>query len=154
MKNSVRTTLIMTTLLVGSVGCGPSEPVGYVTGKATLGESPLPAGTKIFFEQSGKGYTAAGVVQEDGTFTMKYRREPELRPGDYLVFVGPPTSYMSESEYRALQKKVNAEYRSRGEKPPPSPDWVLPEKYYLSTTSPLRATVEPGDNVCNFTLEE
>jgi len=139
-------------LAVACSGCGDSAPVGYVSGKIEYEGKPVPAGNKVFFE--GSGYLAAAVIQENGAYTLNYMGSPEIPVGDYVVFVGPPTSTMSESEFYALKKKVAAEYRQRGEKPPPFPDWVLPAKYYRSETTPLFEAVEPGKNVIDIVLEE
>ncbi|MEM9656984.1 MAG: hypothetical protein AAF961_01360 [Planctomycetota bacterium] len=137
-----------------ALGCGGRTPVGYVTGSVSYDGKSVPPETRIFFEKSGQGYIAAGIVQEDGSFTLKRKKSEAIEPGDYAVFVGPPPSQLSEAEYRALKEKVDAEYRRRGEKPPPSPDWVLPTKYYQSSTSPLGETIEPGENVFEIVLED
>ena len=134
-------------------GCGDSSPYGQVSGKIEFGGKPVPAGNKVFFEQSSTGILAAGVIQDDGAYALNVQGSPKIPLGDYVVFVGPPTSNMSEAEFRALKKKVDAEYRSRGEEPPPFPDWVLPAKFYRSTTSPLRKTVEAGENQINLSLD-
>jgi len=138
-------------LAVLCLGCGDSKPVGYVSGMIEYDGKPVPAGNKVFFE--GSGYLAAAVIREDGSYTLNYKGSPEIPLGDYVVFVGPPTSMMTDAEFHALREKVAAEYRQRGEKPPPFPDWVLPARYYRSTTSPLRATVEPGDNAIPLSLD-
>ena len=144
---------IVIAIAVVCSGCGDSTPFGYVTGTVEYDGEPVPAGNKIFFELSSQGYIAGGVIQDDGTYTLNYKGSPEIPLGDYAVFVGPPTSTMSEGEFRALKAKVDAEYRSRGEKPPPSPDWVLPAKFYQPTTSPLRESVKSGDNVIHVSLD-
>lgn len=136
------------------LGCGNSDSVSYVTGTVKYAEGEVPTETRVFFELPGKGYLAAGIVQEDGTYQLKYKRAAKIQPGEFVVYLGPPATYLSEQEFRQLKKKVDAEFRSRGKSPPPSPDWVLPEKYYKSATSPLRATVEPGENVIDLTLED
>lgn len=139
---------------VASLGCGGSGSSSYVQGKVVYEGKPVAAGTGVFFEQPGKGYIASAAVAEDGTYQLQHKRSEAIRPGEYVVYVGPPVTYMTEQEFRRLKKKVAAEYRSRGEKPPRSPDWVLPEIYYQSATSPLRATLNPGDNVIDLTLED
>ena len=139
-------------LAVTFFGCESSTSVGYVSGKIENGGKPVPTGNKVFFE--GGGYLAAGVIQENGAYTLNYVGSPKIPVGNYVVFVGPPTSTMSEGEFYALKNKVAAQYRQRGEKPPPFPDWVLPARFYRSTTSPLRATVEPGDNDINLSLDD
>lgn len=150
---SVIVSIAMATVVVCS-GCGDSTPGGYVTGKVESGGELMPAGNKVFFEQSVKGLLAAGVIQEDGTYTLNYKGSPKIPMGDYIVFVGPPTSHMTEKEFYAFKAKVNAQFRSRGKKPPPFPDWILPAKFYRSTTSPLRETVELGDNVIDLLIDD
>ena len=137
---------------VACPGCGDSAHLGYVSGKIEYGGKAVPAGNKVFFE--GSGYLAAAEIQEDGAYKLNYMGSSEIPVGEYVVFVGPPTSNMSEAEFYALKQKVAAEYRQRGEAPPPSPDWVLPAKYYSSATSPLSEAVEPGENVIDIVLEE
>ena len=134
------------------MGCGNSTTVGTVSGKIEHGGKPIPTGHKVFFE--GNGYIAAGVIQDDSTYTLNYKGSSGIPLGSYVVFVGPPAVQRTDSEFDALLKKAAAEYRSRGEKPPLSPDWVLPSKFYLSTTSPLRETVEAGENIINLSLDD
>jgi hypothetical protein len=137
-----------------SLGCGDSAPVAYVSGKAEYEGKSVPVGTRIFFERPDTGYLAAGVIGEDGRYSLKHKRSPKVVPGEFVVFVGPPPSNLSEREFFKLKKKTDVEFRKKGKKPPRSPDWVLPAEYYLSTTSPLRKTVGPGDNVIDLTLED
>ena len=136
------------------LGCGKgnSESVGFVSGTIEYEGKPVPAGNKVFFEA--RGYLAAAEIQEEGAYALNYMGSPQIPVGEYVVFVGPPTSTMSEAEFNALKNKVAAEYQQRGEEPPPFPDWVLPAKYYRSTTSPLMEEVEPGDNVIDIVLED
>lgn len=147
--------LIATLLLLGNAGgCGGQPDHGTVSGTLTYDGKPVPMGTKVFFELEGKGAMAVGQVQEGGTYSLNYRGKDEIRLGEYAVFVGPPSSQLTQGEFLKLKAKVDAEYRAKGKTPPPSPDWVLPEAYYTSQSSPLRATVVAGDNTCDFALED
>ena len=132
-------------------GCADPN-VAYVTGTVTASRE-IPSGTRLFFEKPGTGYVAAAVIAADGSYELNYRRESKIEPGDYTVYVGAPKSTMSQKEYFDLKKKVEAEYRKRGEKPPLSPDWVLPAEYYQSSTSPLKESVEAGENVIAIEIE-
>lgn len=135
--------LLMAMLLLG--GCADPN-VAYVQGTVSSASQEIPAGTRLFFEKPGSGYMAAAVIGPDGSFELKYRREEEIEPGDYTVFIGPPKSTMTAKEFYELKAKVAAEYRERGEAPPPSPDWVLPVQYYASKSSPLKETIVAGKN--------
>ncbi|MGI9427652.1 MAG: hypothetical protein ACR2NM_03260 [Bythopirellula sp.] len=141
-------------IAVAGLGCGKSVPVGYVNGTVEFDGKPAPVDHVVFFQQPSKGIIAGGMIGENGEYVLKYRGAEGIPPGDYVVFVGPPASNMTEQEFAALKRKVDAEYRARGQKPPPSPDWVMPEKYYLASTSPLRESVTTGENVINIKLEK
>lgn len=139
--------------VLASQGCSSSEPAGTVTGTVKHGGEPVPAGTNVYFEQSSTGVIASSAVQSDGSYALQYQGTTMIPLGSYKVFIGPPESNLSEKEFYALKKKVDAEYRSRGEKPPPSPDWVLPAQFYTSATSPLSETVSEGENEIKITLQ-
>lgn len=142
-------------LAAGFAGCGANEPVGLVSGTALYADgSPIPEGTRVFFEQPGTGYVAVGIVASDGAYSLVYKRRPEIKPADYTVFIGPEPKEMTEAEFKQYEKKVAAEYRARGEQPPEAPSWVLPGKYYRVSTSPLRETVVVGENTINLTFEK
>lgn len=141
-------------LFLALLGCSKPANVGSVSGTVSFQGEPVPAGNIIYFEQSSKGYLAVSEIGENGSYTLNYQRTPDIPLGDYAVYVGPPESNMTQTEYYALKKKVDAEFRSRGEQPPPSPDWTLPAKFYAPTTSPLSATVEAGENDIPISLEE
>ena len=140
-------------VIVFSGGCSDSN-VAFVTGSTLYNGQPLPEETRIFFEQPGTGYIAAGIVQADGTFALNHNGLEEIVVSDYTVYVGPPQSNMTQGEFMEAKQKMEADYRKRGKKPPPSPDWVLPIQYYQSSTSPIRQTIEPGDNVVEILLED
>jgi len=141
--------------LIACLGCKPSKPSGSVTGKVQYqGESAATAGSHVYFEQSSTGYIASSEIQDDGTYSLKYQGTSQIPLGEFTVFVGPPETNLSEKEFFALKAKVDADFRRRGKKPPASPDWTLPERYYLSSTSPLRETVEQGENTINILLQE
>lgn len=139
--------------VLASQGCSPSQPSGTVTGTVKHEGEPVPTGTNVYFEQSSTGVIASSEVQSDGSYALRYQGTTMIPLGSYKVFIGPPQIDFTEKEYYALKKKVDAEYRARGEKPPPSPDWVLPAKFYTSATSPLSETVSEGENEITITLQ-
>lgn len=136
-----------------AVGCN-GDDYATVSGMVEYEESPVPAGTKVFFELPGSGYVAAAKIDEQGTFQLAYKGSPKLRIGEYSVFFGPPESNLSQDEFFKLKKKVDAEFRKKGKRPPPSPDWVLPEKYYSPNTTTLKETVVAGANEIELVLED
>ena len=133
---------------------GCSDPnIAYVSGSARCEKGEVPEGTRIFFERPGQGYVASAIVDTKGNFQLNHQGSRKIHPGEYVVFIGPPQSMMSPAEFEALRSKVNAEYKQRGKSPPPSPDWIFPEKYYQSASSPIHETVHPGDNVIQILIE-
>jgi|GEM_PF-2207446 len=138
-------------LLVG--GCS-SEDFGTVAGTVEYEGSPVPEGTKVFFEIPGSGYVAAAKIDEQGAFKLAYKKSAKVRIGEYSVFFGPPESNLSQAEFYKLKKKVDAEFRKKGKRPPPSPDWVLPEKYYSPNTTTLKSEVVSGANEIELVLED
>lgn len=140
-------------LLLLAGGCG-SKDYGTVTGKVEYEQSPVPAGTKIFFQLPGSGYVAGAKIDEQGAFKLAHKGSSKVRIGEYSVFLGPPESNLSQAEFFKLKKKVDAEFRKKGKRPPRSPDWVLPEKYYSPNTTTLKKSVESGANEIEFVLED
>ena len=136
-----------------ALGCGGGD-YATVSGTVEYESSPIPAGTKVIFELPGTGYVAAAKVDEQGSFKLAYKGSPKVRIGDYSVFFGPPESNLSQAEFYELKKKVNAEYRKKGKRPPPSPDWVLPEKYYSPNTTTLQESIVAGANEIKIVLED
>ncbi len=153
MKSAPFVVLLLPFGLVACSGCGESKPVGYVSGTVTFDGEPVAEGNKIYFEQSSKGIIAGAVIGTSGEYSLNYNGEAGIPLGDYVVYVGPPDSNMTQQEFYELKRKVDAEYKSRGETPPPSPDWVLPPKFYRPATSPLRKTIEPGENTIEISVE-
>ena len=136
-----------------AVGCG-GEDYGTVTGTVEYADGDVPVGTKVFFEQSGTGYVAAAKIDEGGAFELAHKGSPKLRIGEYTVFFGPPESNLSPAEFYELKKKVDKEFRKKGKRPPPSPDWVLPEKYYSPNTTTLTESVASGANEVKLVVED
>lgn len=144
---------VLLALAFGLTGCGGPE-VAIVSGTTEYDGKSIPAGTRILFQKSSTGYVAVGVVQDDGSFALKHKGAAEIEPGDYTVFVGPPESNLTEGEFMKLKAKVDADFRKRGKKPPPSPDWVLPGPYYQANTSPLSESIQPGEQTVSIKLED
>ena len=152
-ENRFKRALAIGCLLLLCVGCG-SKDFGTVTGTAAYDGNPIPAGTKVFFELPGSGYVAAARADEQGHFKLTYQKSAKVRIGEYTVFFGPPESNLSQAEFYKLKKKVDAEYRKKGKRPPPSPDWVLPGKYYSPNTTSLKQMVTAGANEVELVLED
>lgn len=145
--------LFVCSMLLLTLGCG-SKDFGTVTGTVTYEGGTIPVGTKIFFQLPGAGYVAAAKIDETGAFQLSFQASPKIQVGEYTVFFGPPESNLSQDEFFKLKKQVDAEYRKRGKRPPPSPDWTLPEEYYQPHTTPLKESVVAGRNTIDIQLED
>ena len=73
------------TIAVVAAGCGPRAglnlPTGTVAGKVTLDDKPLTNATVTFFGET-NGDTGTGILQSDGTYTLKYGAGFSVPAGD------------------------------------------------------------------------
>ncbi|MEW4456233.1 carboxypeptidase regulatory-like domain-containing protein [Bremerella sp. JC817] len=123
--------------LVVLLGCSSGKPdldFGEVRGTVQLQGTPLPHATVRFQPSSGR--PSYGKTNEAGEFTLKFMgREWGALVGDHQVAI--------TTEDR-IEDPTTGEARWQKE--------ILPARYNTETT--LTATVEPGDNVFQFELEE
>ncbi len=74
-------------------GCGDGVKLYPVTGKVTLGGSPMTAGTVKFWAEGGTEVVAAGPINSDGTYQVLTKNKNGAPLGKYKVTVsasGPP----------------------------------------------------------------
>ena len=119
-------------VLVSTAGCG-GKPA-RVSGAVSVDGQPLEQGT-VFFAPTEGGMRASGIIQSDGSYTIKTNRDSGLEVGDYNVGV------------------VSRELTWPNPGGPPMPgDYLAPKKYGNPKTSGLRYTVERGSNEINLEL--
>jgi len=145
MAGSIR--LMALLLLVVAIGCGSgsSEPVTYpVTGKVTLGGSPVEGAAVSFAPQSAELGIGGGTAQTglDGTFSvttqfdMGKSSKEGLPAGEYRISV-------IKLEHQAGEPSLS--------KPPKN---ALPQKYASPETSDLSASIKAdGDNFVDLVLK-
>ena len=129
-------------LLVGTIGCGKSSsgPMTYpVTGKVTLGGTPVAGATIFFTPASAVGATAQ--TDSDGSFNVRIELDlgksskEGLPAGDYRVSIAKMESPSGEPSLS---------------KPPKN---TLPPQYAAPETSNLTASVKAdGENRFEFAL--
>ncbi len=127
----VKLSTLLTLLFL--VGCG-GKPAS-VSGVVTLDGGPLERGT-VGFAPTGGGMRAAGIIQSDGSYTLKTNREKGLEVGDYLVTVA--------------SREPGAEDPNGG--PPMPGPYITPRHYAIAKTSGLQFNVEKGSNTINIEL--
>ena len=114
-------------------GCN-SEPIGQVHGRVTLDDGPL-LGASIVFERWDTGLAVTGNLDEDGSFTLRTGEHDGLPPGEYGVAIRP--GVIGNGDVMLVGSAASSAVAA-----PPA----IPEKYQLSETSGLTATVEEGAN--------
>ncbi len=139
-------------------GGGPRPATGKVHGKVLYNGKPLTKGTVIFVPILGKGgetgQSASGAIDPDGSFTLTtfnsndgailgqhtavIQSGPEIEPGS-AKGGGTMTGAMPEFGGKNAAK---------------APKAAVPEKYTSAEKSPLKYTVEKGDNSFDIELKD
>lgn len=120
------------------VGCGQKvdEPRGTVTGRVTVGGTPVNGGI-IQFASVEPGVERSAPIGPDGTFEVKSFEDVGLPPGSYQVAVRPGRFMQPGEEIPFAGQEPAAE-------PPPSVE--IPRKYHRVTTSQITIDVQVGEN--------
>jgi hypothetical protein len=134
-KRNVVCAMALCAILAWLTGCGGPYDAS-VQGIITLNNSPLPRGTVKFTpEQTGpSGY---GLIDNSGSYLIMTGREEGLPSGPYVVTVvaNEPSTPNSDPSL------------------PPRPGKPLTPPWYRDQShSPLRYSVEPGNNEINLEL--
>lgn len=110
-------------------GCGSGgPPSGTVSGKVTLNGQPLSAGV-VVFTNSAAGVGASASLDERGIYHL-----PSIPAGSYDVAIQPPPPPPPE------------------EMPQVRPKSPIPDPFRDPETSPLKATINQGQNTADFPL--
>lgn len=129
------------------VGCGGGEgpPTYAVTGKITIKGQPAKDILLTFSPVDPQGEPAIGVVDADGSYTLKtgINAKPGARPGKYKVVITADTSKMGVDIATAYAD------RSGPPKPPESP---APKEYESAETSPKEVEVQAQSNTINIDI--
>lgn len=122
----------MLILLAAVIGCGPSGPkVAKARGKVTYKKVPLKFGSVVFQPESGK--LASGKIQPDGTFILTTNSANDgAVVGKHRVRVVSLTSQDPNS-------------RKTGDGEATTGKSLIPEKYTLLDTTPLKEEVKDQD---------
>jgi hypothetical protein len=142
MQRAFRIALMMAAFL-WSVGCAPNSR-GRVSGTVTYREKPVPTGTVTFYVLGAPPYSAPIL---DGRYEVV-----DVLPGEAIVTVFRPTANVPPDA-------SNAKKTDKNEWPPRRTALAqnlssVPIKYADADSTPLRFTVEKGDNTINIKLED
>lgn len=114
-SRTVAPTLFLTAALAAVTGCGRSNEIQLTEAKGLVTHKgkPLECGV-VVLESRATGFSACGVIQPDGTFTIG-----KVVAGEYLVAVmapelpapgsGVPPTFVSEDNRKLFNKYSNAE---------------------------------------------
>jgi hypothetical protein len=118
-------------------GCGSG--LASVNGTVTLDEKPAGGpdryGTVTFYQESGSGTPAVGIIDESGGYRLKTGSRDGIEPGTYLIAVAI--------------KKVTPPAAPGGM---PQATLISPPKYASVTDSGFRNEVKPGRNSIDLEL--
>jgi hypothetical protein len=150
-------------LAVTAAGCGPSRPaVAPVRGQITLGGEPVKTGV-VWFYPAASGRPAIGEIGADGRYTLgTFAKDDGAMLGSHVVViesrtVSPPKNRPAAAPAAALPADAADYVRREFESGLPMNaaneiTWLVPETYAAQATTPLRAEVQPGQNVIDFDI--
>ncbi|MFK7767187.1 MAG: hypothetical protein AB8B55_08190 [Mariniblastus sp.] len=151
--NSIASTrifqLLSIVLVVGLVGCGGTDfgPIGSIAGKLSMDGKPLPAGSKVIFQDNISGHMGFGITLDDGSFGIEWRREGTiydgLPVGSYQVMI-IPAGAMDVDEMTADEMLDGG--------PAAPPKATIPAKYYRISSSGLEYDIVEGENAINIDI--
>ncbi|MDG2390286.1 MAG: hypothetical protein P8M30_13315 [Planctomycetaceae bacterium] len=124
-------------------GCGGdtgySGPTGTVSGTITLDDQPVAA--NLTFMNSIDGFTASGVADGSGKFSLQSNGETAIPVGKYQVGVTAAADGPEMDPEAAMKASMESEDGSAG-----GSDSAIPTKYASPAGSGLSFEVKEGDN--------
>tara|TARA_R110002111_G_scaffold191869_1_gene258145 strand:- start:37094 stop:37591 length:498 start_codon:yes stop_codon:yes gene_type:complete len=146
-------------LLTFSMGCGGADTGdgftgerGQVSGTITLDGQPLKEGCQVIFMSEKEGYTAAGIVQSDGTYTLLYNDPKGVPTGIYEVQLTAPIVPDSTEVTDPTKMAQNIKIGPKGNVSGLENKGPFPVKYGSTQSSGLKYEVKPDQNTADFKL--
>jgi hypothetical protein len=136
-------------------GCrGPTDGYqgerGQVSGTVTLDGKPLAKGCQVIFLSKTGGYTASGVVNDSGAYTLSYVHGLSLPAIEYRVQLTAPVQPDSTETVDPSAMGAKLALKRKGGAASDSP---FPVKYGSAEKSGLEFKVAAGSNTADFKLE-
>jgi len=126
--------------MLAAYGCGGSALDCRVEGTVTLDGKPLTTGVISFLPATGA--VAYGTIASDGRYDLRTGSQPGAAAGDYVVTVAA-----NASPEPATPRPGGPQFAE------PLLLLVTPRRYAGRDTTPLKATVRPGRQTLDFTLQ-
>jgi hypothetical protein len=147
------------TAMVVVLGCGDDTGLARrykVSGKVTYKNEPVPHGTVNFIPVKPappEGRAAAGEIK-DGVYTLSTAGDADgALPGEYNVAIVAVDVDFSSAVSKDSRPKIH-EGDVAYQKAMKNAKKLIPDKYTMSETSGLHATVTTGSNNIDFTLKD
>lgn len=139
--------LALCSLILALAGCGsgsglPEGDTGTVSGVVKYQDKPVPAGCTVLFTRTDGGYTATGVTNGSGEYTLEMRGGPDILAGTYRVMVSPP----AEEKPNLTDEEIMEQSMKNQGKPAEIKPRPFPEKFSSPEETPLSAEVKAGSN--------
>ncbi len=117
--------------MVLCLGCGRGEPTARLVGQVTIGGQPPAVPVMVVVENSGRGVSAAAVVDPSGRFDVLTAPGRGLPAGRYQVALIPTPPPVED-----LDASLGPE------PPPPTASSQIPERFRSPVTSGLSVEVQ------------
>lgn len=151
--------LLLTVLLLACAsGCGGASGDGFkgdrgqVKGRVTLDGKGIQSGCQVIFMSTTGGYTASGVITEDGAYTLSYSDKAGIPAVEYAVQLTAPiaTAPTQTVDPTKMAENMKLSRKGAGAKD----EGPFPSKYASTTSSKLKFTVKAGENTADFVLDK
>lgn len=125
---------------------------GQVSGTVTLDGTPLKQGCQVLFIAKVGGYTGAGVVEDGGKYSLRYKYGAGVPVGEYLVQLSAP--FEPEPMTEKVDPVQMASKLHLTNKNKPTAESPFPVEYASTSTSGLMFKVQPNQNTIDIKLEK
>jgi len=153
-----RATTVVALVAFTIVGCGESKPTTYpVSGVVTYKGQPVEGATVGFSSTDADTQPAVGLTDAQGKYTLTtFEKDDGALPGEFTIHVfkydrKPTVPAMDTSGVQVDEMPDDYKPEEMAEEPPPK--HLLPEKYSAPHSTPLKTTIQAGENTYDINLE-
>jgi hypothetical protein len=134
-------------------GCGngsnlPKGQTGFVRGKITYNDKPVPEGCSVTFMRAEGGLVGTGKTDSSGEYLLYMRNGLDILCGTYRVAIGPPNPSSGLSDDEVMKRSM------AGQLPNTADIKEVPDRYRHPETTKEVFEVKPGKNVCDINMKD
>jgi hypothetical protein len=153
-----RATALLALAAFTIVGCGESKPTTYpVSGVVTYKGAPVEGATVGFSSTNPEIQPAIGVTDAQGKYTLTtFEKDDGALPGEFTIHVFKYDRKQTAPEMDTSGVQVDEmpdDYSPEEMAEEPLPKHLLPEKYSAPHSTPLKTTIQAGENTYDINLE-